>query len=377
MRSVRRRVGSGALVSLAAAAFAVVIPLAGTASAAPGLVQTATGSSPPSVFGSGASASATWASPTTAGNLLLLTVHVNWLSGFPSPISVPAGWVPITQVDKGNSLRTAMFYRENAPSESGSVTVSVPTSVWALDVILAEYAGVAHSISLDQHASNSGYGTPASTGTTAPVTQPNTLWVAAIGLSSDEYACQPTNGFRRSAFVPNAEATVTLFDRTDTTTGSASMSASIREGSSCNGQLINENWTGIVATFRTTTSVCPSADPNVVACLTAGDVILHAALRTGTTGAPAVVAGYVDSYEFNVAGVRTTLPCVELVALALDVNPCALAGGTFVDRLAELIVSTDPSAPAPALVSVTICEASLSVTVLGLGVNSAPAYTLC
>ena len=93
------------------------------------------------------------------------------------------------------------------------------------------------------------------------------------------------------------------------------------------------------------------------------------------------VAGFVDAYLFQgPAGIQVTIPCIVLVADATTVNPCALAGGTFVSRtltLVDQVADEQTVAGGPVVATVRVCQATLTATVLGFGVNSAPAFTLC
>jgi hypothetical protein len=82
-------------------------------------------------------------------------------------------------------------------------------------------------------------------------------------------------------------------------------------------------------------------------------------------------------YEFTLPnGGTVELPCVE-VAQPVAADPCAAAGGTWVqDRLR--LVQYDPlqNVDQPAA-SVALCTADLTVTVNDVGVSSAPAYAPC
>jgi hypothetical protein len=91
------------------------------------------------------------------------------------------------------------------------------------------------------------------------------------------------------------------------------------------------------------------------------------------------VAGYVDLYEFTTVG-SVNVPCAVLGVDDTVVNPCATAGGRFVQRIATLVDSSVPAAAgaldAP-LATVRICDADLVLTVNNIGVSSFPALTLC
>lgn len=117
---------------------------------------------------------------------------------------------------------------------------------------------------------------------------------------------------------------------------------------------------------------CPPLQPGVVVCLQPGE--FYTSLRVAGAGPGADVAGYVDLYRITVGDVVTTLPCVVLKSGSTAVDPCAAAGGVFVGRQSTL-VEADLDATGPGVVSV--CKAELTATVMGIGVDSAPAYALC
>jgi hypothetical protein len=125
---------------------------------------------------------------------------------------------------------------------------------------------------------------------------------------------------------------------------------------------------------------CPPITPGAVLCLVHGPEIAQYEVGTTTPAMEFGAVGYLDAYEFTAAGIRVTLPCVVLVADARTANACSAAGGRFVSRTAVLVnrsvgvpgISTDEP-----LAVVTVCEATLTATVAGFGVNSAPVYTLC
>jgi hypothetical protein len=123
-------------------------------------------------------------------------------------------------------------------------------------------------------------------------------------------------------------------------------------------------------------SPCQSTS-GVVACLSPTSEITRVFVYEPTLvpGSSVHVYGYVDLYRFTLPTTTVTLPCV----VAPGVNPCASAGGTYVSRVATL-VDTYVNVPSVALVpltSVGVCNASLTLTVDGIGINAAPAITVC
>ena len=61
-------------------------------------------------------------------------------------------------------------------------------------------------------------------------------------------------------------------------------------------------------------------------------------------------------------------------------NPCAAAGGSFVNRVSLLVdqpVSEPVPMTGPPLATVRMCNAELMLTVNDTGITSFPAYTVC
>ncbi len=127
-------------------------------------------------------------------------------------------------------------------------------------------------------------------------------------------------------------------------------------------------------------ATCPPTAELVVACLDPGSLLEeYVASDAGTSGGTEhEIAGYVDQYRFHVGIVTTTLTCVRLVVDGTDVNPCATAGGTFVTRITSLVQRpAEPVIETNPLATVRVCQAELTLTAAGNGINSAPAYALC
>lgn len=100
----------------------------------------------------------------------------------------------------------------------------------------------------------------------------------------------------------------------------------------------------------------------------------------GTAATHRVVAT-VDIYRLDLpTGGFLTVPCVVATVNATPVNPCAAADMTFVSRLVSLV---DRSADQPSaslsgtLATVRVCNATVTVTAAGIGLNEFPALTLC
>jgi hypothetical protein len=127
---------------------------------------------------------------------------------------------------------------------------------------------------------------------------------------------------------------------------------------------------------------CPPTAPGVVVCLTPGAEVLAVPVTVPgvVPGGSDHVFGYVDTYRFVVGSVATTLPCVVVGVDSTTVNPCAAAGGTFVSRTATLVDTTvgiPGIGSGSPVVTVRVCQATLTAMVNGFGVESAPAYALC
>lgn len=133
---------------------------------------------------------------------------------------------------------------------------------------------------------------------------------------------------------------------------------------------------------RTEGPTCPPLAAGVLICMSTGSLFDEYTVSSATaslTGPDHPVAGYVDLYRFNVGGVITTLPCVNLLVDGMSANACALAGGTFVSRSTTLFstVVEEPAVLTPPLATLRVCNAELTVVASGVGIDSAPAFTTC
>ncbi len=176
-----------------------------------------------------------WAQPTTAGNLLVAAI--GWTgSGNPVP---PAGWVLAAK-----TAGTAIYYEQNAPQQSGSVTFPLTArGAWVMD--LMEWNGVATAGALDRTAtktSKSLAGTTADSGTTPSTSQPSEVAIAAIRALAAVTESNPTNGFAQvDAGTQGSTNTMGFYVRVLSALGpqqtSVTLSASAR-------------WRGCISTFR-------------------------------------------------------------------------------------------------------------------------------
>jgi hypothetical protein len=93
------------------------------------------------------------------------------------------------------------------------------------------------------------------------------------------------------------------------------------------------------------------------------------------------VVGRVDIYRFALpTGGNVTLPCVVLTNNATTVDPCRAAGGSYVSTTSVLyddIVEQPSVGPSGTLVSAGICDATVTITAGGFGVEDFPLFTIC
>jgi hypothetical protein len=195
----------------------------------PAIVQSAVASGKSTL-----TASAAWPQATAAGDLQVATL--GWYgSGTPT---TPSGW---TRAVSSGSV--AVFYRQNAPATSGSVSIPFSASVnWVLS--LSEWSGVATSGALDKIAkatSDTAIGTTATTGTTAATAQPVEVAVGAIRAVGTVAQSAPTNGFTLLNFGAAPNDSFGVYRLVTTAIGpqwtSVTLSSAVK-------------WRGVLVTFR-------------------------------------------------------------------------------------------------------------------------------
>jgi hypothetical protein len=179
-------------------------------------------------------ATASWPQATQTGNLLVAAI--GWTGkGSPSP---PAGWT--LAVKRGG---TAIFYSENAPSQTGPVSFSgSQIGSWVLDLI--EWSGVATVGALDRTASaTSGAvaNTTADSGTSAPTTQPSEIAVAAIRALKAVAQSSPSNGFTLVDVGTQGGSTTGVYAKVLTVAGPQSVAVTLSAAAKSRGA---------IATFR-------------------------------------------------------------------------------------------------------------------------------
>jgi len=127
-------------------------------------------------------------------------------------------------------------------------------------------------------------------------------------------------------------------------------------------------------------ATCPPVAPGVIACLDAGTEVRQVDVHEPGSGTSHQVVGSVDLYRFQLpGGVTVTLPCVTLSVDGGATSPCVDAGGLFVSVVATLVDRTvaEPTLVGDVVAAARVCNAELTLTVLGAGVSSAPALVLC
>jgi hypothetical protein len=184
--------------------------------------------------GTGTSPSASWPSPTTAGNLLVLVVTTALQDVFADP----SGWTFAASSGSPPANQVRIFYKQNAASQSGAA--SLPTFASSTDwvVYLIEYSGIATAGALDQGAGTGGASASPSTGTTAVTTQDAELWLGVISDESAEVHSSPTNGFSIVDQIQNGAGNSTvLLERSAAGRATASSSTTTATSNSYNGAI--------------------------------------------------------------------------------------------------------------------------------------------
>lgn len=117
--------------------------------------------------------------------------------------------------------------------------------------------------------------------------------------------------------------------------------------------------------------------------LTTGGVRQPVVVSNVVTGVAATyhVVGKVDVYRFALpTGGNVTLPCVVLTSNTTTIDPCKAAGGSYASTTALLYDDTveQPSASlSGTLFSANVCDATVTITAGGFGVEDFPLLTIC
>jgi len=194
------------------------------------LVQSANGIANP-----GSSVSASWPAATTAGSLLVAIV----VEDANNAITM-TGWTSAVRSNYVNR-RVQIFYKENASSESGSVTASFGASTYG-GIFIFEYSGVALTSALDKTATADGTTNPASSGTTAATTQDDEVCLTGILVLDSGTFSSPTNSFTLDAQVTPGSRTAAACRRIVTSSGTY--------GHNLTYSAVNKSFLGAIATFK-------------------------------------------------------------------------------------------------------------------------------
>lgn len=143
-----------------------------------------------SSFGNSATASCTYGTATTAGNLLIgvATQH----EGSTSTTTLPTNWNYATSDNDGNGDFILIMYYPNAPSTT-SVSISWDGNTFRWTMYLAEYSGIVATSPLDQ--SNTGTNSTTPTSGSITTSYPNSVVIVGFSTVSSQTFSSPTNSF--------------------------------------------------------------------------------------------------------------------------------------------------------------------------------------
>ena len=166
-----------------------------------------------------------------------------------------ATWSRATQSGAGASTAstTEIWYAPNVSGAGTQVTISQTSGVRSAAVVI-EYSGVLTAGTLDVVAnslSGGTAGTSAVTGTTSVATaQPNELWIGGIGLVNSSYTLgTPSNAFVAVGSANSTSATTANNAKVVALEYLATVSGLAGSG----GTIASSQWSGAIATFRTST----------------------------------------------------------------------------------------------------------------------------
>lgn len=243
--------------------------------------------------GTSSNVSATWPTATTAGNLLVAVVaHYNGTG----TINMPVGWVLAHRQDYASStaISVAIYYKANAASESGSVSVNTSASLGGMSLVLLEYSGMATSSVVDVVAGNtlSSATTSMSSGTTAVSSEQGRLVVAAHANSSNIAYNNHTNSFVEQEERGQSNGTTVSVSQLIRAAGSATASTTASSASTTG--------VGAIVVFKTTH-------------VPAGTPTNPARLATGSTG-QVLVADSAEAAGMKWAGGMTLISSTTLAS---------------------------------------------------------------
>ncbi|MCE9611135.1 MAG: DUF6288 domain-containing protein [Chthoniobacter sp.] len=285
-----------------------------TSSSTPARVQSATGST-------GSSANTTFNVNLTtsplAGNTLVAVISTRGTSA--NRVSAISGggvtWSRVSQATNSGGTTTEIWYGPNVSGGTTGITITQASLRSAAVVI--EYSGLLTPTSFDLAANATGSSAAAVTGTTAPTTQPNELWVGGIGIADGRrtliapYGNAFTVVASPQSGTANTDAMIYALEKIVGTTGAASSSGTVST---------SDAWSGAIATFKaastSTLTLTGTAAANYTLTgltgsvvitpktLTAGGLAASARNYDGTT--VAVLAGTAALFPAEAAGAGTT-----------------------------------------------------------------------
>lgn len=215
----------------------------------PGILQQST---PATSIGAG-TVDVVWPDSTTSGNLLILLVGAIQDGAGSSAITTPAGW---TQAEKneGGTIGVAIYYKANAASESGTVTVTATGGAGgSITAQLLEVTGIKATSPEDVSTSNSGTSVTPSSGTTGTTSQAIEFVVAILGDPRLESQTSPTNNFiqlSENSADSTTDGTFGFYYKTTNATGTQSCSATTAT---------SDSWLGCISAFKGWYASTPAA----------------------------------------------------------------------------------------------------------------------
>jgi fibronectin type 3 domain-containing protein len=332
-------------VSPLSAPFSVIIPT----SAQPALVQS-TGASE---SGTANSLTATFSTPTTPGDLLVVSASDDVGStNHITSVTDSAGdtWTKLLDTyTQGHNSDGALWYSANAHSAT-SVTVHTSSSAEAIAISAQEFSGVATSNPVDATASQSATGTSATSGGATP-TGVGDLAVGFIAGHSDAEAITVnTPGFvTQPQQISGVAASVITGESVLGTTAAPTFTGTFAKAM---------YWTAGLALFKpTATAPPPTNDFSITATPSSGTVTLGSSTTSTTsTITTAVTTGSAQSINLTASG--------EPSGTTVSFNPSTVtAGGT-----STMTVATSSTTPTG--------TGSITVTGTGTSTTHTASYSL-
>jgi hypothetical protein len=184
-------------------------------------------------FVSNTSASVTFGSSTTAGNLVVVALQ---FAGSLPTITPPAGFILAKSANQGSSS-VALYYLPNC-----GVLTSTGNFTWTGSltgrILGIEYSGFGATVNIDQTNNATGSSTTASSGSITTTKTPSAV-LAVFGITVVGAPSGPTNSFALDAASGGGTNNVSIFRLNQNATGTTSTSVTIS----------NTNWAGCIANF--------------------------------------------------------------------------------------------------------------------------------